>query len=47
MTKMEGAKNRYRIRVGDYRIGFYLEDEVIVLSRALNRKEIYRHFPKK
>jgi mRNA interferase RelE/StbE len=46
-TKMEGAKNAYRIRVGDYRIGFYLEGEVIVLSRALNRKEIYRYFPKK
>ena len=47
VTKMEGAKNAYRIRVGDYRIGFYLENNQIVLSRALNRKEIYRYFPKK
>lgn len=47
VTKMEGAKNAYRVRVGDYRIGFYLEDEIIVLSRVLNRKEIYRYFPKK
>ena len=46
-TKMEGAKNAFRIRVGDYRIGFYIENEVIVLSRALTRKEIYRFFPKK
>ena len=46
-TKMEGSKNAFRIRVGDYRIGFYLEGEVIVLSRAVNRKEIYRYFPKK
>ena len=46
-TKMEGAKNAYRIRVSDFRIGFYIEDEVIILSRALNRKEIYRYFPKK
>ena len=46
-TKMEGARNAYRIRIGDYRIGFYLEGEVIILSRALNRKEIYRYFPKK
>ncbi len=46
-TKMEGAKNAYRIRVGDFRIGFYIEDEVIIFSRALNRKEIYRYFPKK
>lgn len=46
-TKMEGAKNAFRIRVGDYRIGIYLENEVIVLSRALNRKDIYHYFPKK
>ncbi len=46
-TKMEGAKNVFRIRVGDYRIGIYLENEVIVLSRALNRKDIYHYFPKK
>ena len=45
--KMERAKNAYRIRIGDYRIGFYVEGEVIVLSRALNRKEIYRYFPKR
>ena len=45
-TKMEGAKSAYRIRIGDYRIGFYLENNQIVLSRALNRKEIYRYFPK-
>ncbi len=47
VTKMEGAKNAFRTRVGDYRIGFYLENDIIVLSRALNRKEIYRYFPKK
>ena len=47
VTKMEGDKNSYRIRIGDYRIGFYLENNQIVLSRALNHKEIYRYFPKK
>ena len=46
-TKMEGAKNAYRIRFGNYRIGFYLEGNEIVLSRAINRKEVYRYFPKK
>ncbi len=35
VTKMEGAKNAYRLRVGYYRIGFYLEYEIIVLSRVL------------
>jgi mRNA interferase RelE/StbE len=46
-SKMEGAKNAYRIRFGSYRIGFYLEEDSIILSRVLDRKEIYRHFPKK
>jgi mRNA interferase RelE/StbE len=46
-SKMEGAKNAYRIRFGNYRLGFYLEGDSIVLSRVLDRKEIYRYFPKK
>jgi mRNA interferase RelE/StbE len=46
-SKMEGAKYAYRIRFGSYRIGFYLEEDSIILSRVLDRKEIYRHFPKK
>jgi mRNA interferase RelE/StbE len=47
LTKMEGAKNAFRLRVGDYRIGLYLEGDSVVLSRVLNRKEMYRYFPKK
>ncbi len=47
LSKMEGTKNAYRIRFGNYRVGFYLEDDIIILSRVLNRKDIYRFFPKK
>ena len=46
-TKMEGAKNAYRIRFGNYRIGLYLEGTDLVLSRVLDRKDIYKFFPKK
>jgi len=45
--KLAGAHNAYKIRIGNYRIGFYKEGDTIVLSRVLNRKEIYRYFPKK
>lgn len=38
-------KSAYRIKMGDYRIGFILEDNLIKLSRIMNRKEIYRYFP--
>lgn len=46
IKKMSGPTNAYRIRIGDYRLGLYLEGETVVLSRLLSRKEIYRFFPK-
>ena len=45
LKKIKGDKNAYRIRVGDYRIGFFLEEDKIIFSRVLHRKEIYRFFP--
>lgn len=45
--KLSGSKDAYRIRLGNYRIGIYKEDNKVILSRVLNRKEIYRYFPKK
>jgi len=35
----------YRIRVGDYRIGLFIEDDTARFVRMLHRKEIYRYFP--
>ncbi|MCZ2223100.1 MAG: type II toxin-antitoxin system RelE/ParE family toxin [Chitinophagales bacterium] len=45
IKKLKGYKTAYRIRMGEYRIGFILEENIIKLSRVLNRKEIYRFFP--
>ena len=45
LKKMKGYKNAYRIRFGEYRIGFHFESNIIKLSRVMNRKEIYRYFP--
>ena len=42
---MVGYSNRYRIRVGDYRIGIELNEDTLELSRVLHRKEFYRYFP--
>lgn len=41
-----GPKNRYRLRVGDYRIVFDIEDvvKIILVVRIGHRKEIYRRF---
>ena len=45
LSKLKGDETAYRIRVGDYRIGFFMEDNEIVMSRVLHRSEIYRYFP--
>ena len=45
LKKMKGYTNAYRIRFGDYRIGVLFENNTIILSRVMNRKEIYRYFP--
>ena len=45
LSKLKGDDTAYRIRVGDYRIGFFMEDNEIVMSRVLHRSEIYRYFP--
>ena len=43
--KMQGYKNAYRIKLGDYRIGFFYLKDSIELVRIQLRKEIYRNFP--
>jgi len=45
VKKMEGSENYYRIRIGDYRIGFRLQDKTLIFLRCLHRKDIYRFFP--
>jgi mRNA interferase RelE/StbE len=45
MKQLAGYQNCFRIRVGDYRIGLYLDDDTVVFARFLHRKEIYRYFP--
>ncbi|WP_228041137.1 type II toxin-antitoxin system RelE/ParE family toxin [Nodosilinea sp. LEGE 07088] len=40
-----GTTNRYRIRVGDYRIGVELNGETLEIMRVLHRREFYRYFP--
>lgn len=42
---MVGVSNRYRIRIGNYRIGIEVHGETVTLMRALHRSEFYRYFP--
>ena len=45
VKKLVGFKNHYRFKMGQYRIGFVLNDETIVFVRVLHRKDIYKYFP--
>ena len=45
IEKIAGWQDAFRLRVGDYRIGFFLLEGEVHLSRCLQRKEAYRHFP--
>lgn len=46
MKKLTGHKNYYRFRIGDFRIGISIVENTIYLHRVLNRREMYRYFPK-
>jgi mRNA interferase RelE/StbE len=47
LKKLKGESAYYRIRMGDYRIGLIIKNDLVTFVRFLNRKEIYRYFPKK
>jgi mRNA-degrading endonuclease RelE of RelBE toxin-antitoxin system len=42
---MKGYPNRYRIRVGDYRVGIEVSGDQLEMMRVLHRGEFYRYFP--
>ena len=46
VKKLTGFKYYYRIRIGDYRIGFEsIDDKTIRLIIITHRKDIYKKFP--
>lgn len=45
LKRLDAKGKYYRIRVGDYRVGFVFEQGTMTFVRCLNRKEIYRYFP--
>lgn len=45
LKKLKGHRSAYRVRTGNYRIGFYLEQNEIFISAVAHRKDIYRSFP--
>ena len=45
LKNLQGTANYFRLRIGDYRMGIFVSNNVVTISRFLHRKEIYRYFP--
>ena len=45
LKKLKGFKTAYRIRIGDYRIGVFIDGDIVEFARVVHRKDIYRLFP--
>ena len=47
LEKMTGYADKYKIRLGDYRIGIAIDKQTktLICQRIAHRREIYRIFP--
>ncbi|MBD2595453.1 type II toxin-antitoxin system RelE/ParE family toxin [Nostoc spongiaeforme FACHB-130] len=47
LQKMKGYEDKYKIRVGNYRIGITVDKETqtLICQRVTHRKDIYKIFP--
>ena len=45
LKKLKAHKSAYRIRVGEYRLGFFFENHKVIFTCFLHRKDIYKYFP--
>jgi mRNA interferase RelE/StbE len=47
INKMKGYRDKYKIRVGDYRIGLTIDkaNQTIICQRVAHRRKIYKIFP--
>ncbi|MEM0951730.1 MAG: type II toxin-antitoxin system RelE/ParE family toxin [Cyanobacteria bacterium P01_H01_bin.74] len=43
-TKLKGSENEYRVRVGDYRIVYSVQDAMLLVTviKVAHRREVYR-----
>ncbi len=45
IEKMQGYDGFYKVRFGDYRLGLFVKQDVILVKTVMHRKEIYKFFP--
>ncbi|MEH2406207.1 type II toxin-antitoxin system RelE family toxin [Nostoc sp.] len=44
MVKLKGSDNEYRIRIGDYRVRYEIDDQsqLVQILQCKHRKDVYR-----
>jgi mRNA-degrading endonuclease RelE of RelBE toxin-antitoxin system len=45
IKKLQGYPNAFRIRLGDFRLGLFCENDTVIFVRLLSRKDMYNKFP--
>ncbi|MGI8639783.1 MAG: type II toxin-antitoxin system RelE family toxin [Pyrinomonadaceae bacterium] len=45
IKKLKGEKKYFRLKIGDFRLGFAFANDTIIFVRFLHRKDIYKYFP--
>lgn len=45
LKKLSGYTDKYRIRVGNYRIGLVIEEQTVIFAAFDHRSDIYKYFP--
>ncbi|MEQ9100067.1 MAG: type II toxin-antitoxin system RelE/ParE family toxin [Imperialibacter sp.] len=45
IKKLAGFNDAFRLRSGDYRIGIFIDGQVVQFARVAHRKDIYKIFP--
>ncbi len=45
VKKISGYQDRFRFRIGSYRVGFSVKAEAVIFRRVLDRQSVYKKFP--
>jgi mRNA interferase RelE/StbE len=45
LRKLKGHNNAYRLRIGSYRLGLFIEGALVDFAAIADRKDFYKGFP--